>query len=432
MPDDLQKETPTTTFEVEQVSQCKRRIKATVPSEEVDKQFDATYQELRKVAKVPGFRPGKAPRQVVEMRMGKTFREEALSEIRRRAVGQAVREHKLRPIGLPQFDNIVYEKGQPFTFEATLEVLPEITLPEYKGIKIERRVAPAVTEEDLAAALNRIRETHAEFVLVEDRPLRDGDFAVMTYEEEADGKTERFERRVVEIAQDVPLPGFGEKVRGMRPAEKREFQIQIPGDYPDKEAAGKLVNYRVELNEIRTMVLPEADDNLAKKARYASMEELKKALNRTLTEGREKSAEEDEIAQLMVYLLKNTEFEVPESLLSQWTRTRTKRKIQAAFRAGMSRERVQEKGKEIIEDAAGEAYASLKLEIILSRIAEAEGISVSDEEVEAWMESFAARSNAAKEEVKKRFTDENLLDAVRDDILEKRVVSFLHNSALKE
>ncbi len=432
MANDEQKDTLTETVEVEQIGQCKRRIKVSVPSQEVQKQFDVTYQEVKKVAQIPGFRPGKAPRHVLEMRMGKTFRDEALSEIRRRMVGRAVREHKLHPVGPPQYENVNYQQGQPFSFEATLEVLPEMTLPEYKGIKIQRTVAPETTGQDVMTELNRIRRDFGEFVLVEDRPLRDGDFAVISYQEEADGKTENFEKRVIEIDPDNPLPGFGEKVRGMRPGETREFQIRIPEDYSEKEAAGKSVNYRVELKEIKTLVLPELDDNLAKKAHLGSLDELKRALHRTITEDREKRAEEAEISQLMTYLLKNTEFEVPPSLLAEGTRERARRKISVAFRSGLSREQVQEKTKEIIEDAAGETYGSLKLEIIFSRIAETEGITVSDEELEARIESIAAREKLNNEEVKKRFTDQNLRDALREGILEKKVISFLHNSAVKE
>ncbi len=276
MGDQPDKDALTAVAEVEQISQCKRRIKLTVPFEEVEKQFDATYEEVKNTARIPGFRPGKAPRQVVEMRLGKAFRDKALSEIRMRALGLAVRDHKLRPVSSPQFEDILYENGQPFKFEVTVEVIPEITLPEYKGIKIQRKDPAPTTEEEVTAELDRLRERFAQFTLVEDRPLRNGDFAVITYEEEADGQTEKFERRPVEITEESPLPGFAAQVRGMTPGERREFQIRVPDDYTDKEAAGKTVDYRLELNEIRTKTVPQANDEFAKKIGFESVDKLRR------------------------------------------------------------------------------------------------------------------------------------------------------------
>ncbi len=432
MADELERDTLTVAAEVETVSPCERRIKLNVPFDEVEKQFRATYEEMKNTVRIPGFRPGKAPRQVVEMRLGSAFRERALADIRVRALGQAVREHKLRPVSAPQFEKISYQRGQPFTFEAVLEVVPDVKLPEYKGVKIERTDPLPVTDEDVTDELNRLRDNFAELIQVTDRPLRDGDFAVITYEEEADGKTEKFERRLVEVAPDSPLPGFGEKVRGMRPGEKRDFQIKFPDDYGDKEAAGKLVNYRLELVEIRTRVLPEADDEFAKKLRAQSLEELKKAITKRLTDDRERRAERHEIQQIMLYLLKNTDVEVPRSLLAEGARSRVRSKVDAGLRAGISATELRERREEIVKDAAGETYGELKLQILLAKIAEAEGIGVSPEEIEAQIAGIAARTNKSKEEVRKQLTDQGLLDDLEYDIVERKVVSFLHNSAVKE
>jgi trigger factor len=432
MADEAEKDALTVEAEVEETGPCNRRITFTVPPEQVEKEFSATYEEVKHSAQIPGFRPGKAPRQVVETRLGKSFREKALSRIRLRAYGQAVREHKLKPIRSPEFKDISYEKGQPFSFQATVEVIPEITLPEYKGIKIDRKEAPPTTDEDVAAEVDRVREEFAEFALVEDRPLRNGDFAVVSYEEEAEGRTEKFERRVVEMAPDSLLPGFAEKIRGMKPGDRREFQIQIPDDYSDKEAAGKTVNYRLELVEIREKELPQADDELAKKVGAPSMEELTRRLRERLMASRDREAEADEIGQIVSYLLKNTDCEVPQSLLAEGTRERVSRRVRAGLRAGVSTQYLHEKREEIVKDAAAQTYANLKLEMILPKIAETEGITVSDEEVEARIEHLAAAANVDKDEWKKRYRDEDRFDDVRYDLLEQKVLNFLHNSAVKE
>jgi trigger factor len=432
MADDLEKTAVTTDVQIEEVSQCKRRLKFTIPFEAVEQQFNATYQELKDTARIPGFRPGKAPRAIVEMRLGGAFREKALSEVRLQSLGKAVQEHNLRPVSSPLFENISYQKGQPFTFEATVEVLPEISLPEYKGIRINKKEPSPTTDEDVTAEVDRLRENFAQFVLVEDRPLRKGDFAVVNYEEEADGKTEKFEQRVIELTEEAPLPGFVEKVEGMKAGEKREFQIQIPDDYQDKEAAGKLVDYRLELKEFRTKVLPEANDQLAEKVGYKTLDDLRKGIHRRLVEIREREAEQDEVSQIMSSLLKNADFDLPESLVTQGTRARAGRRINAGLRAGMSSEYLKEKREEIIKDAAAETFANLKLQVILSKIAETEGIRVSDDEVNARIESLAAAANANKEEWKKRYHEEERFEDLRYDLLEQKVVSFLHNTAVKE
>ena len=432
MADELKQDSLTADVDIATTSQCERRITFTVPFAEVRKELDAVYEELKKTVDVPGFRRGKAPRQIVETRLGRAFRERAIDRIRQRAYTQAIREHKVRAIRLPAFKDLSFERDQPFTFEATVEVIPDITLPDYKGIRIQRKEPEATTDEEVAKEIDRIRREFAQFVLVEDRPLRDEDYAVITYEEEADGKTEKFDRRVVHLAPDAILPGFADNLRGMRPGEKREFQIQVPEDYSDKDVAGKTIRYRLELDEIRVEELPEANDDLAKKVRAESMEQLRKRISEALTASKERQAEEEEVRQVLMHLLKNTDFEVPKSALAHGTRSRAGRRIRAGLQAGVSREYLEEKREEIIKGAATETFANLKLQIILPQIAEAEGITVSDEEVEARIERLAAARNLSKDEVKKVFAEEGTLESLRDDILEQKVTNFLLNSAIKE
>jgi len=427
-----EKETLAAEVELEEISQCERRIRFSVPLEEVEREFHAAYEEVRDTAQIPGFRPGKAPRHIVEMRMGKAFREAALSRIRERALAQAVLDHNLRLVSSPQFDKVAYEKGKAFTFEATMEVIPSITLPEYKGIKIERRDALPTTEADVMEELGRIRRSFTELGPVENRPLRDGDLAVVTYEEELDGKTKKFERELVEIKEGLLFPGFVEKLRGMRPGEKREFQIRVADDYSDKGAAGKVVNYRVHLEEVRTKVVPQAGDDFAKKIGFESLESLRKHLHTTITERRERDAEEEEVSQVMGYLLRNSDFDVPKSLLVEETRRRMRREIDAAFRRGLSAQQVREKREELFKDAAGEAYTELKAQIIVLKVAEAEGIEVSSEEMAARIDAIASAAKIDIDVVRKRYRDEQRLDDLKYQILEQKVISFLHNSAVKE
>jgi len=310
-------------------------------------------------------------------------------------------------------------------------VIPDITLPEYKGIKIER-IVPLPTDKAELTELDRIRERFAKLVAVEDRSLRDGDIALVSYEEEADGKIEKFEHESIEIAEGSVLPGFVEKIRGMRPGEKRDFQIQVPEGYRDEQAAGKVVTYRLQLHEIKTKGLPEADDAFAKSVHFDSLESLKKHIHRALTESGERDVEQQEISQIMTYLLRNTDFEVPESLVVAETRRRASGRIDAAFRAGISAERVRERREELIKNAAAEAYADLKAQIIVVRIAEKEGIEVSDAEVEARIERMASERNVDKDALRKQYNGEDLSDDIRNQMLEQKVVSFLHNSAIKE
>jgi trigger factor len=418
--------------ELEEIGQCKRRMKFSVPYDEVEREFAATYEGVKDTAQVQGFRPGKAPRQIVEMRMGKAFRETALSRIRERAVGQAITDHKLKPVTSPQFENIAYEKGKPFTFEATLEVIPDVPLPEYKGIKIEKREPAAVSEADVDTELERLRESHASLEEVKDRPLRDGDFAIVNYDEEADGQTEKFTKRFVEVKEESLLPGFVENIRGMKLGEEREFQIRTPEDYRDKEAAGKEITYRLQLEEIRAKKLPEADDAFAKKLGQESLDQLTKRIHKALTERNERDAEQEEIHQILTYLLEDTAFEVPEALVSRETGTRLRRKVAAAYRSGVSQQEVRDKREEILKETASEAYASLKLQIIFLEVAKSEGIEVSDAEVDARLEQIAAARKEDKEAVRKKYLEADLYENVRSDLLEQKVVSFLHNSAVKE
>jgi len=432
MADDLKKNAPTAAVELEEISQCKRRVKFTVPYDEVEKEFNAIYEDVKATTQIQGFRPGKAPRQVVEMRMGKEFRETALSRIRQRALVRAVEDHKLKLIGSPQFENIIYEKGKPFTFDATVEVIPDIALPEYKGIKIERRDPAPTTEADVDAELDRLRENHAFLNDVKDRPLRDGDFAVITYEEEADGQTEKFEKRFVEVTKESLLPGFGEKIVGMKLGEKIEFQIRVPDDYGDKEAAGKEINYRLEINEIKTKSVPEADDSFAKKIGFKSLENLRKRIHTTLTERKERESEQNEIGQIMRYLLEKTDFEVPRSLLAEETKRGMNWRIEAALRAGTPVEQIREEREELLKDEVSRAYTGLKANLIIFEIAHKEGIEVSAAEVDAQLKRTAPGKKSDENTQEKEKDDSDIRDDIEHDLLRQKVISFLHNSAIKE
>ncbi len=416
---------------VEDVSRCKKLIRFSVPREDVQKEIDTAYEKIKESAFVPGFRLGKAPRKVVEMRFGGALKEEALSKILPEAYKKAIEENNLRPVEEPKFEEINYEKDRPLTFQVTVEVIPEIHVPQYKGIEIKRAKISKPSKEDIMKVLEDYREQSAKFVPVEGRAVKEGDYVVLSYEEEMEGKRNKAENQWVEMKKDSLIPGFFENVIGMNIGEKKEFNLDIPGDYHSKEIAGKKINYRVELQEIKEKSLPKLDDEFAKDVgKTGSLKEFKEVIRNGIVVQREAEAKREQEQEIIDYLVANTELEIPQRLIDAQTQRNVEARVRRGLFYGVPKEKLMEKKDEIFESASKASVSQIKLALILQKIAENEKISVGDEEIDSHIEKIAKIRKVDKDELKATFEKEDYIEPIRDDLLQGKVLSFLMENAV--
>jgi trigger factor len=278
---------------------CKRELVIEIPADIVRRETDTVTDQYRRVARIPGFRPGKAPSGLVQKHFRENIRDEILQSLVPKYFEDTVKGQKMSVIGRPQFDELKFEDGQPVTFKATFEILPEFELGNYRGLEVEEEPA-AVTEADLEKAIEQFREQAAVFEPVEGRGAEDGDEVFVNYRglptetgpESRGAAPVESREATVHLGDRQTVPAFTENLRGAKAGEKREFDAAYPDDYPQKSLAGKTLHYAVEVVSVKKKVVPPADDELAKSvSEFQTLEELKAHLRENLAQRKQRQVE---------------------------------------------------------------------------------------------------------------------------------------------
>ncbi|MFP4032943.1 MAG: trigger factor, partial [Desulfococcaceae bacterium] len=283
---------------VENLSSVKKVLHIEVPEEEVTREVNRAYNELKRTAKIKGFRPGKAPRAVLERHFRKDVDADVASKLIQESFADAVRDGDLRIVGQPRIDPPDLSYRAPYRFDATVEVVPELGPVDYRNLSL-RKTEYNVTEADIENQLEALRKNVAEQrTVAEDRPLAEGDFALVDFEALQDGKSFEplgtAENVTLKMGENTIAPGLDAHLIGLNVGDERTFEFTFPEDHKNPDVAGQTVQFRVKLNEIREEVLPPVDDELAKKfGKFESLEELREEISKNMTEGYEKRTEQE-------------------------------------------------------------------------------------------------------------------------------------------
>ena len=395
--------------ELTDVSPTRKEIKIEIEPALIRSAYDRISDEYSKAAKVPGFRPGHAPRSVVRTRYKNEIRTEVLRELLPDAVNNAIGEHSLSAIGEPnvQLDNtesLDENFGDtPITVKVDLEVMPEIKLDKYKGIEATRRVRP-IAESDVEKTIENLREQTAALVPVEDRAAELGDTVTINARGNWVDQPEEEEIKVDDVEVVLGGPGvqqeFTDNLLGVRPEDKKSFVVKYPEDFSSPGLAGKEVEYEAEVTAVRRKELPEVDDEWVKSLGYEFDLATLKANIRTDLETRmnfeaDRRLRDDVIRQL----LDAHPFEVPESLVEHQTTQRLQTVVREMMGRGYDPRSANLNWEGAREEMRGQAEADVRASMLLDQIAEAENIAVSDEEVEAEIDALATASQQPKEQV---------------------------------
>lgn len=379
-------------IELQDVEPCVKKIKIEVPVEKVDEEKSAIYREISKTATIPGFRKGRAPRSVLERMYSKSVLGDAAQRIIQAAYREAIEKNDLKPIGDPIVDDISVEDSKPLSFTATVEVFPEVSLKDVSDIKLTRKIHKA-SDKEIDNVLEQYRERQARFEPVEGRTVEDGDFVFMDYSASHNGQpVKNFEgkNRQVHVSSENMLAGFHEGVLGVAKGEEKEFEAELPKEFPDPELAGAKVTFHVKVNEIKKKILPDIDDQLAKEvSEFDTLDELKEDIRKKLEERNRSAADNTLRDELLTKLIEDNPIDLAPSLVERQTEAvaeRTERNFKSQGidlrQAGLDDVGIKERSRE-------EAVRMLKEQAIVSAFGKAEGIQVTEADIDAEIEKIA-------------------------------------------
>jgi trigger factor len=415
------------------------RVEVEVPTEALERELASAASDLGREMRVPGFRSGKVPPEVVLRQVG---REAVLDEAVRRGLPgwyeQALAEAGIQTVGDPQVDlSDLPEKGAPLAFTIEIGVVPPAQLGEYKGVEVGRR-EPNVDDQELQAELERLRESHASLETV-DRAAGEGDFVVMDYagsldEEPFEGGEGR--GQVVELGSGRLIPGFEEQLKGASAGEERTVELTFPDDYPAEQLAGQDASFAVQVKEVKEKRLPELDDDFAVEAGgYDSLDELRTEIESRIAQAEERAIEAEFREAAVDAVVDDAKIQVPKELVHSKAHEMWHRTARRLAAQGMNPEQyLAMTGKdeeEIVVESEPEAETALKREAVLAAVVEAEGIEVSDEEIEQALRA-SAPPDASEKQLKrlmKRARSQGADEALREDIAMRKAVDLIVENA---
>ncbi|MEE8201155.1 MAG: trigger factor [Candidatus Acidoferrales bacterium] len=417
-----------------EINSCVRELEVEVPAEAVARETTRVTKEFARLARLPGFRPGKAPAELVQRRFWEDIKGEVLHALVPSSLENALREKNLSPVGDPSVADLRFEPEKPLRFKATFEVLPEIQLNEYKGLEVEPgRVE--LTEEDVERELEALRQRAATSEPVEGRPAEDGDTVVTSLVGMVTKPREKRDPLVLEdvrvqVGEEGTLAAFSEGLRGAGVGEERQFTVPYPENYPEASLAGRTVAFTARVKGIERKKLPELNDEFARKiGDHKSLQELKTKLREHLEQARAQREKEVTRQRLLEALLAQHEFPVPETLVERQLDAHLDRDVRALLSQGVDPRRVDIDWARVRRDQHARALRDVRIGLLLHRIAEAENLHPSQEEIDREVERLARESRQSPDALRARLTKEDGLSRMTAAIRSEKVAEFLLSHA---
>jgi trigger factor len=411
-------------IDVEQIATCVRRLTIEIPADRVNRELESVYKDLQRRVKIPGFRPGKVPRRILENQYRPSVEQEVIHKLVPEALSEAIIKESLRAVGEPQIDQITLTKDQPLRFVATTQIIPDFTLGDYHGWQFERRI-PVVSEADIDQAIERLRERHAILETVTERLVQSGDFVLVDYQGHVHGRPlpqAEGANVLIEVGAGAFLPEIEQGLIGMAQGEERTIPIQFSADAHDPAIAGRTVEFQVRASEIKQKILPDVNDDFARA--YEGVETVS-ALRERVREELERAALQhaDEVLrrEIVAKLVAENALDVPDA----WVNEQMLRLY--------LRHRRQETGRELTEadyptelESLRETYAAPALEaargqLILHHIGEEAGITVAPEELDAEIATIASRAAQNPEALKRAMERNGSLKALETTLRERKI-----------
>jgi trigger factor len=422
----------------------KREISVEVPADEVTRETEAIILKYQKVARLPGFRKGHVPASMIRHRFAEDLKSDVVEALVPRYFRKEAEKLGMIPVSQPRVTELHIHDGEPLTFKASFEVMPEIRVEGYKELRAEHPEI-TVTDEDVEQALASVREQHATFTSVEGRPLADGDFAQASFDGQpkdgakdaakhgkaGDANPVHMDEVLIEIGGQNTVPEFTENLRGVSAGEERSFEVAYAADAADNRLAGKTFVYTVKVQAIKRKDMPELNDDFAKElGEFTTLDQVRKQIRENMIAEKRHAAEHEAKEKLTAELVRRNDFEVPESLVERQIDLRLERGLRALAAQGMKMEDMKKMDLPRLRVGQREqALQDVKSSLLLDRVAELEKIEVDEEELNREIASLAKQSKQTPEAVRARLTQDGGLDRIRNRIRSEKTLNFLYHQS---
>ncbi len=419
---------------LEDINPVKKKLLIEIDSKQVDKKLNQAYGVIRKSAKIPGFRPGKVPRKILETYFGNQVIDDVTRELISESFPKAVDEVKAFPLGQPILEKGVLEQGQDFNYSAIMEVRPEFEVKDYLGVDMEKEIL-SISEDDVQKRLEEIREANGKMASIEEeRLIRDGDFVIVDYEGFEDGQPMedvKSSNLLVKVGKNDFHPKFDEALIGLKKEDETEVGIDFEEDFYHPKLAGKSANFKIKIVDIKELVLPDLNDEFASNlgADLKDLDSLKDELKKAITSQEEKRIDSELKQRLLEKISEGIDFELPEILID----------AEIDFSARRLKDNLERSGSSL--EKAGISEAGLKKEfrpasekrvremLILDRIAKQDGIDIDDDDLEEGYGKLAETMGQAVETVKKYYEARGQVDSLKEELLKEKTLNYLVDHA---
>ena len=431
------------TTTVEDAGPCRKKLAVDVAAERVSDVYRETLAAYRREARIPGFRPGRAPEALVERRFGKKIAEDVRDRLLPDAYREALAEATFQSVAIVDLQPGDVRPDAAFSFTVTVDVAPDFTLPPYRGVIVRANPVPAVDDAAVDEMIERLRRMQARYEPVEGRAAQEHDLARIDFEATLDGKPldeaipaakplARGKAFQISLDEHAFLPELGKALLGAALGDERAADVTFPDTFSITELRGKTARFTAQVGELRERILPEPDDALATQVGAASIQELRDRI-RAQEQARLDAAEERRVrGELARHLVEATTMELPETQVQQETRDLVYSVVQQNTRRGVPQDQLVEHKQEIYDQAMRTAREQLALRYVLGRIADEEQIAVSDEEVERHGQEGLAGAGLPPEKIRERLSDTRVREQLREDLRRERAMEWVRREARLE
>ena len=420
--------------EIEEIGPCKKLLKVEIPKEKIDDEWQEQLKELCKMADLPGFRKGKAPRSLVEKKFGERLMEDVKQKLVSSTYEEAVEKNKLSPVGEPEISDVNMELGKPLNFEVTMEVLPTFEIGEYKGLQLKKE-SVSVTDKDIKAALKTISGQKTQLTIVKDGKVEDDDYIICDCKVKV-GRKIVFEDEDLEVmvsgstVADINVPDLKSNLLGTKSGGKCSIDVELGDNFSVEQYRNKSAKLEISVKEIKRPVSPEIDDEMAKQMGYDSLAELSEFVSKKLEAEKKRMVDNDMREQIYKNLLEMANFDLPKDVIESQTNKRLHRHQIELLNRGTPLEEI-EKDMGNLKNASEESVIKdFKLSLILERIAEKEKIFVTEAEVNQRINTLANMYGTEPSKMRNQLEKIGNIPNLRYQMKESKTVDFLIKEAV--
>ena len=415
------------------VEGCKHSLEISIPVDVVESETSRVVDDIQKRAKLQGFRPGKAPANLIRKQFAGDIRQKVLENLIPVHLQKQLDAENLNAVDTPEISDVHFHDFAPLKFKATFEVFPEVALGEYNNVEVPYQ-DPEVTDEDIAKRIDEIREQKAQYINIDPRPVVDGDFAVVSLEslEGVAGEPVKTDEMVLEIGAKETFEAFTENIRGLTPGDEKDFEVVYPADYGSEKLAGKTVKFHAVLKGLRRKELPELDDEFAQElGDYRTVDELKEAVRKAIFSQRQNDAQQEAKNQIVDKLVDAHDFPVPEAFVERQIKNRVEQRLRAMAEQGIDPRKLQLDWDKLKESQREKAIREVKASILLGKVSERESIRATRDEVDGEVEKAARQMRKPVAAIHMEFEKDGTLGRIASHIQTDKTLNYLFEHARK-